>query len=183
MKLHIVFLLLFLTACFRPKVEPVLSLPKATQKGANTFGFMLDEEVWVDYGKKCSGTMPCNYGEVRTLRYLNNGKPNFRFDAGLFTKEKTDYLDIEIENITQVGTYTLQDMHNYNYIYLNVWRHNTGYEAGLKTKKGFTFHITKLDTINKILSGTFEGELQEYNDSTKTKKVRDGRFDVTWLDR
>jgi hypothetical protein len=39
------------------------------------------------------------------------------------------------------------------------------------------FEITKLDTINKIISGIFKFTLMEKNSSGRTIKIKDGRFD------
>ena len=41
------------------------------------------------------------------------------------------------------------------------------------------FYITKLDTINKIISGTFA--FDAVNSTGKKVEIRDGRFDVKFI--
>ena len=41
-----------------------------------------------------------------------------------------------------------------------------------------TLHLTRLDTINHIVSGQFEGVLDHYTDASKTMAITDGRFDT-----
>jgi hypothetical protein len=38
--------------------------------------------------------------------------------------------------------------------------------------------ILKLDTVNNIISGTFQFDAINENDDTDTIKIREGRFDV-----
>ena len=49
------------------------SLPPATQTGANTLGFVVEGQVWRDYGMSCSLTKSlCDSNQVRVDQYATN---------------------------------------------------------------------------------------------------------------
>lgn len=169
----------FLLSSCEPEVEPILALPEASQTGKNTLGFMLDNEVWVAYGKRCFVTSPCNYGKPSVFCGKNGNKVRWDFSAGLFTIEKNDYLYIGFENLQQIGVYALDTAKRDDYLNITIQRSNKEDEQ-YKAQHGFTFNISKLDTLNKIISGTFQGTLISMKDSTKTKQVKEGRFDATY---
>jgi hypothetical protein len=157
--------------------EPELSLPPKTQEGRNTLGFKADGKVWVNYGEICNwfdceenvvdGRLHKNADGSHTLvvaAYYNDKKKNISQQFSVMAK----YVDAP-------GTYQVKREHD-NFVSLVIdMSQNNFYQLG---SSGFTLTITRLDTVNHILSGEFSGILQNYNDSTKTIPLTDGRFDT-----
>jgi hypothetical protein len=92
-------------------------------------------------------------------------------------------MDIRLVSVTGPGTYLLNGTgphpsNVYNYAYfvkrnltpLNEWITSSAYTGAVV--------ITKLDTVNRIASGTFQFTAGEINASAAALNVTDGRFDV-----
>jgi hypothetical protein len=152
-------------------------LPEATQEGKNTVGFILNDEVWVPYGKCRTFGDPC---EKISARY---GFPDAEeFGIGFqFTRErekadKSSTLTIYNKigaNITSLGN-------KIDSIGVNFRGENSSgnIDSYTRLQKGSKFIITKLDTINKIISGEFEFILNEDTGSGKQIILKNGRFDL-----
>nr|WP_152605915.1 hypothetical protein [Pedobacter glucosidilyticus] len=148
-------------------------LPAITQEGKNTAGFTLNDEVWVPYAE-CHLNDACrkisaSYGLPNTTKY----GLSFQFER---IREKTGKSSLTIAtglrgNITSLGEKI--DSIGVTFIGENSIG-NTDYYIG--PLSGSKFIITKLDTINKIISGEFEFILRESN-SDKQIILKNGRFD------
>jgi hypothetical protein len=161
-----------LTTGMNCKKDPTKNavLPPATQEGKNTVGFILNDEVWVPYGK-CK--TQCN---KISADYGFPSAEEFGIDFQ-FTREragKSSTLTISstlIGNITSVGEKI--DSIGVSFRGENS-SGNTDYYIG--PLKGSNFIISKLDTINRIISGKFELILRESN-TVKQIILKNGRFD------
>lgn len=165
---------------FKKKEKTKEELPPATQEGKNTFGCLIDGKVW----------LPKNYGAPNwlggSLDLLNFSYYNKKIDvsAKQITKEG-NYRSINIysKNIKQLGVYKL---------YVNVERgtnsNSTAYtyrEANNPSESIFFINdtvsssliVTKLDTINKIISGNFRFN---FTLSNQNVEVKDGVFDLNY---
>lgn len=159
--------------CNKDKDTPPDILPPITQEGKNTFGCKINGEVWVPY-YKCGGTgNPCGelYSDMFKLsqnqvpleihiaagQRVNNIESYFSLESPLFngiftTGNKIDSIDFEYR----------KGLIQYNEI------------PGMGATNNII--ITKLDTINKIISGTFGAVL--YKSLTDSVKITEGRFDL-----
>ena len=148
-------------------IPPVNQLPPATQFGANTFGCLLDGEVFIP--GLTGNPLDCMYQFVDG-GYNFSLQANKRDDAnnivliGLSTK---------ILSIEQNGIYQLLENTNGNaygtYSYATVFSYtNQTYTGQLK--------ITKLDFTNSIVSGTFWFDVED--NQGIIHQIREGRFDV-----
>ena len=196
MKTKILFLLtiLSLLGCSKddPIVEdPLAKLPRETQVGANTFGCIINNEVF--YPRDGTGTLfspggkglvfwgdptdPNGYGNYDELeiRNLQDGKPCAR-------------MIIHLQNLNQiqVGEYMWKAsnfqssiyglMQNYVFASIfdknsNSWKLYSSYENLGKV------NITKYAPNNTIISGNFNGKLRLRN-STEEIEIANGRFDI-----
>lgn len=163
---------------------PAFKLPPATQSGANTFGFVIDSRVWQNYG-----WLPYTAGQSDNLRATYSpryGSKNFSLNAGQIARDAYENFYLSIDSLTSTGTYQASKIPRPG--------------ANVRAERGFTFEnketqtvysylykgstatitISKLDTIQHIIAGTFEGRLRTGNDSTKLVRITEGRFDVRY---
>ncbi|WP_293297803.1 hypothetical protein [Pedobacter sp. UBA4863] len=171
MLLALCFLLITGMKCKKDNQNPNKEqLPAATQTGANTFGFLLNGEVWLPKGGLLDQKLDLSYD------------PNHK--GGTLNIVAKRYLssDTEYESIA-FGSYNVNSLGNYptnkdNVIVLfrktTDCRYN-GYEIDNNKQTG-TLVVTKLDLANKIISGTFEFKLEK--NGCPTINATQGRFDL-----
>ena len=173
MKIYIklLFILLAFTACNNDNKasNPLDQLPPATQVGANTFGCLLDGEVFIPGG----GTNPldCVYqfvdgGYYFSLQGNKRDRNNNLITIGLSTNNL---------EVTQNQTFNLLENTALNaygtYAFNAVFSRTNSIHTGKLT-------ITKLDTQNQIVSGTFWFDVQDQNGMVH--QIREGRFDMQY---
>ncbi|MDX1906371.1 MAG: DUF6252 family protein [Bacteroidia bacterium] len=161
-----VLLVLLLSACkiFGP-VEP--SLPPETQRGADTFGALVDGAVWRPQGSIYTIVLSASYGNG-TL-YLNahnrDSETSFGFELYEIYKFEKTY-ELVHDPYKPEGR-----------SYINYTINNTQYNPTYIHKGYLT--ITKLDTTEiGFVSGTFYFDAVNENDSTDIIHITEGRFDV-----
>jgi hypothetical protein len=150
-------------------VEP--TLPPITQEGRNTIGFKVNGKVWVPEVK--SGWSPTPLEKLCTDLY---GDANtFYIDANRFIvgSEPTNGLFFKIENLNSTGEY----FGTTNLVMLRYSYGEKGYSPILD--KPAELKITKLDTENKIISGTFYFTATE-DITGEVVTITDGRFDIKY---
>ena len=169
-----------------PEPAPAFTLPPATQTGTNTLGFMVDGRVWQNYG-----WLPHSASESANLTsaYFPVGSsPSFRLSAGQYARNVYELLYVELDNLQRAGTYqssatpvpgnsppTLRSM-----VFTDE-NTNTTYSSEIAGRTNLaTFTITRLDTAQHIIAGTFTGTLKNQVDTTKTVQITEGRFDVKY---
>lgn len=178
--------ILMLTACHKdgppPNTYPppidYTVLPPATQTGAGTFGCLVDGEVWVP-------RVPLGTVTYRDIEALISEKDGTGGGGG-----SCNLVDIEqqIDNSMEITT-------GITYFFSNKYCYpdNPGVALRFKKTNGQRYlskyfdvdencvTITRLDTLNNIISGTFN--FTAYNDAiNKNDKVviTDGRFDLKY---
>ena len=184
--LPILWVTLLFYACRKDNLEPgtypapidYTVLPPATQTGANTFGCLVDGEVWVPRVPLLAVT----YRDISSHVSEKNGT-----GAGGVTCNLVD-LDKRIDNWLSISF-----GNNYFQTKQFCFPTNIGVTAHFKKTNGDGYlsnyfdtdenciTITKLDTTNNIISGTFQFTM--YNDTiNKNDKViiTDGRFDLKY---
>jgi hypothetical protein len=176
MKKPLIFLfsLLILFSCKKEVDE----LPAATQTGANTFGARVKGELWVPQGFGVVPTVP-----ILEARYGGNNA--ILINARNFSASPTETeIEIYLQDATKPGTYLLNQTtahfpnQNASYAYYverrftptNEWITNSQYTGKVE--------LTRLDTINNIISGTFEFNAINLYNTPQPIIITDGRFDV-----
>lgn len=156
--------------------KSVDELPPATQTGAGTFGAKVNGEFWVPKG---FGPFPAN--DILEARMA--GPTYLLINARNFASSPTETeFEILISDITGPGTFSLNNnvqrggSLSYGYYVkrtltpLNEWitsSSNTG-----------TVTITKLDTVNHIVSGSFQFNALNLYNAPEPLTVTEGRFDL-----
>ena len=168
--LIMIFLLSGTQACKKIFPPPRPQLPPETQEGNNTFGCLVNGNVWRNECKLflfCSPTLKAYYGRGRlsinaTKVAGEAGKDNtyirIDLDSGVFSPG-TFRLAANPEGL---GSYKLQK--DCSYVTDNL---NTG-----------TLEITRLDTINLIVSGRFG--FTAADPGCGTTAITEGRFDIRY---
>jgi len=158
--------------------KSINDLPEATQTGANTFGLKLNGNYWIPQHFGVTNT-----GTILEARFTGTG--DFVLNARNFASEpKESEFEIYIKNMNATGTYQLnQNTDVYpnqsgSYAYYVKREINPLNEWITSTKYAGTVTITHRDTINHIVSGTFEFTAGSIDSSASPITVTDGRFDV-----
>ncbi|GAB3841073.1 hypothetical protein [Hymenobacter jeollabukensis] len=175
--------LLALGACKKKEVYPELRLPEATQSGANTAGAKVDGQVWVPetslfVGAPLSATYQ-REGSRRTLRLYFSRVPaseSAPLNETSFRFQVADVRSTGRIDLNQVAQPTFPSL-TAPYATFKYAKPFPGRE--FITGPDATGHltITRLDTVARIVAGTFEFQARETG-GTGTVTVTDGRFDM-----
>jgi len=144
-------------------------LPPATQEGKNTCGFLVNGKVWVPRGDNGYPNLSCDYDET----FLGGA---FNITGYRYEPNRRSFFGVSGRNITSVGMYKLNsttDMkgdisidENSKYCIYEWYDTIPNHNAYL--------HITKLDKVNRIVSGTFEFAL--IKTGCNEMRITQGRF-------
>ncbi len=172
-KILITCLSLFLFTACNKEVE---ELPPATQTGANTFGAKVDGKFWVPQG---FGAFPAN----DILEARMTGSTHLLINARNFASSPTETeFEILVSGITGPGTYQLNNTvslpasTSYGYYVKrkispeNEWLTSSTYTGSVT--------LTRLDTIAKVVSGTFQFNALNIYNTPQPLSVTEGRFDL-----
>jgi hypothetical protein len=167
----------------RKDKTPLEQLPPETQTGANTFGCLVNGEVFKPGGAQLSGgSLSSNY---QFLGDGPNGGYHFRLSAAKGSGNKQTAVGLFTDSLKIQGgkQYILESEENgkaYAH-YSNLGNGTSQNEWFYGTKKG-SFEgellIRRLDTINQIVSGTFW--FDAVNANGQKVQIREGRFDIRY---
>lgn len=170
---YIMLLLLGCSGCKEGALSPKEELPPATQEGLNTFGCLVNGEVWVPKPSINPAIHKLSYEYLKKEEYFQISATRFFNNNGIGVRQ---LITITInEGMTTTGNYILDspDKRKAKYVDLESGcRHLTD-----MTQTG-TLEITKLDTVNHIIAGTFEFTV--WTEGCDTIRVTDGRFDIKY---
>jgi hypothetical protein len=177
--------LLALGACKKEEVYPELILPGATQAGANTAGAKIDGKVWVPETSLFVGSpISASYqkeGSRYTLRLGFSRVP--ATETAPFNETSIRFLvpdvratgRIELNRVAQPTTPSISAPYG-TFKYAKPF---PGREFITGPDASGYLTITRLDTVARIVAGTFEFQARETNGGA-TITVSEGRFDVTF---
>jgi hypothetical protein len=174
MKTPLHILLLFFTTCLlftqcKRDEEEIDKLPPATASGLGTFGCLVNGKAWPIYEKG--------------YHYVQVSYQNGMLDVGYYIRENELSLDkiwvhFRTIEVNKPGSFLLS-FKDYNKSFAAVRYNETGYFSDASLNKGnyLDLNISRLDTVNGFVSGTFNFLL--FNDKgTSFVKVESGRFDL-----
>ena len=186
LKLNVFLLLLILNTVSckkKPSADPIDNLPPITQEGKNTFGCLINGEVFVPKKKRRAimASLPhqCYYQFIR-----NDYSPIqgyfFGLSASDFDRQPKYSLNINTSNkAITVGEFDLGPAGVEGTAIGQFWKYpeNNMYMLyNIQPKSKGKLIITKFDQINQIVSGTFW--FDAVNDQGEKVEVREGRFDM-----
>lgn len=163
--------------CRKDKNEAPDTLPPITQTGANTFGCKVDGKIWAPYAKCGFGNNPCGEmsANVQGANMPNSSPFNIELTIGKESNNELSFFNVSTYGnnnfpITSVGNKI--DSISFSFVKSGsiVYRAINGF--GINN----SFIITKLDTINRIISGIFDITL--YKSLLDSVRITEGRFDL-----
>jgi hypothetical protein len=171
--------LVLLLACKKDQAE--FSLTPITQTGANTLSCVVDGRVYLAYGRRCTD-FGSNCREALRVQY-NPKRGRLTVSSVLSTKSRDEGLDITCDSVLVPGVVAgVQRPFAYRSAGLGYTNDRLNYATADRTRTQIT--ITRLDTVNHIVSGTFEGYLKNLLINPTTEKltvlVTGGRFDAVY---
>ncbi|WP_051568448.1 hypothetical protein [Crocinitomix catalasitica] len=155
-------------------------LPELTHEGKHTFGCKVNGEVWVARsggGINGSRKLYAHYdpedGEFYIVAHKEIYDENILEQIGL----------VKLNNVYETGLYQFSfeayDGSKINsFLDYNKNRNCTAYNHDSLYKS--ELNITFYDTINHIISGTFELDVTNFNCEDSIMHITDGRFDVRY---
>ena len=180
---------LLLLGCNEEAPEPELELPPITLVGANIMGFEVDGRVWVNYGRGCygSGGGGCFDNVLRAQSSVYRGVRRFSLSAGLLTPRHQEDFALSIDTLRGTGTYSAGPLPSSfpsgavgtgaNGISLSEGRRHLLFVSRTNATR---IVLTRVDTVAHIISGTFEGRLEDGFNPGTFATIRNGRFDMTY---
>jgi hypothetical protein len=165
-------------SCTKPiTVDEKISLPLETQDGRNTFGCYVNNDLFVPtliFG---------NVTPVLAHYTVSSDKNSFLSIQGIDSRYNLDFagsIVIQKLNILKEGDYELKHIFN--------WADPYSYDqGGYRNVKEDQFYfietgkltISKLDTVNKIISGRFYFSAKDTLGNRK--EIKQGRFDIKYI--
>lgn len=177
-RLTILLLIFTVLSCRQEKLP--LSLPPVSQTGQNTLGFFVDNKVWTNYGRRCT-IAGCNDNKVRAQFYKQpNGDFVLSIGAAYSVSSQTidQLFDFTTTNITTTGTYALDSSLGHQVLYVASLYSQSYKDYTNSVPNKFVLMITKFDTTNKIVAGSFNGVLYNRINLADSVLIQDGRFDA-----
>lgn len=142
-------------------------LTRATQEGKNTLSCKINGEIFIP----TDGGLLSPVRAIETkLSTVNGGY--FQVIASGNKSDKSMSLEIYIDKLTGPGNYLLDSK---NYI-----KYNLAYPALIYSSRMGSVNITKYDAQSRIVSGTFNGTLENSTDVNDKISITDGRFDLKY---
>ncbi len=170
-------------SCKKQSANPIDRLPPETQTGANTFGCLVNGEVFVPRGPSLSPILTCYYQYLNTdysnskgyffqVHAIRKGSKDceltaISIDTDSLTIEERKEIDLKlIIKGTAGGRYSYYPDCGLSVDYITT------------NSKFGKLYIKKFDQTKQIVSGTFW--FNAVNANGDTVKVTDGRFDMLY---
>ncbi|RPD43756.1 hypothetical protein DNI29_23130 [Hymenobacter sediminis] len=167
------------------KKDPLDTLPNATQSGKNTAGFLADGVAILPHDETGGYSLGSGAGGPVGGRWRKTRRGARILEVYLADRRRPRASwSFHLRGIVQPGTYVLEDepaltLGDLTPPYMTY--HNERVEAKPSFYSGPGYAgkvtITRFDTVQHIVAGTFEGRLIE-DGGQRTVQITDGRFDV-----
>jgi len=173
-KLFVTVFIFTLFSCER------IELPDITDKGNNTFGMLVNGEVWTPFSLNImsgpvslSGIYYSNSSILSIVAYNSLREESVHLYFPNIIEPGNYYLDCGVEIPDSVSVFE----NCFTRFYKNINSDNKlENNFVLVNKSESNLHLTKLDTIKKIVSGTFSVNLHNFKGDIL--EITKGRFDV-----
>jgi len=162
--------LLGLSQCKKNTPAPADQLPPATQTGTNTFGCLVNGQVWTPQGYNGTSNYSVSYDPNYRKGTLNIG--TYRYDA----KDPNSLQSIVLysDSLLSKGQYLLNKPAHQEAVFSDS-KSGCQFEGFGKNYCRGTLTITRLDLQAGVIAGTFAFTL--YKPGCDSVRVTQGRFD------
>lgn len=161
--------------------EEVDTMPTYSEEGKDVFAYRVNNKVVVNGSE--FDTLP---GIVR-MYFKDFFSDNSIFYIEAISKRKRGYQEVvlNIENLIDTGIYIARESvdGSRNQLQYSVGENHLFNLAYVTTNEHLGYiHIKKLDTVNKIIAGTFKFKAKMFmvGDESDTVSITDGWFDVKY---
>ena len=196
MRLILIIIATFvLSSCRKNDLAIHFTLPPETESGQITLGFILDSQVWRNYGQVC---FPFANGchDNLTVSYLstNNGMIILNADrvlldnGALVSSQSIGFSLADSNGVNSTGVYPVRYYQNSSYSSsVGFWFNDSTPRkiyGNVQNRITFFITVTRLDTISHVFSGKFYGTLFNiskgslFPDLTDSIVISEGRFDT-----
>jgi Family of unknown function (DUF6252) len=156
--------------------KEITELPDTTQTGANTFGAKVDGTLWAP---SKFGILPAD--DLLQARFNSPGSLLIKAKNFASSPTETEF-ELQITGVTGPGTYLLNtDVSRpsaYSYGYYVSRRFTPDNEWLTSSTHTGSVTLTKVDTVNKIVAGTFQFNALNIYHAPVPLTVTEGRFDI-----
>jgi hypothetical protein len=185
---HLMIFTIMACSCRRDDPKPGAKLPAITQEGLHTFGFILDDEVWRNQGKRCFLGVNCqenlriepasSNGDVFLIadKVTSLGRLQLGFESFLLRFRPSLTFPQEILPDSQPLVVNLQ--------FGGAQNQEKTYTLPQQNPR-FRLVVIRFDPDRKVIAGTFSGvlfrsldDIKLVTSKTDSVKIMDGRFDI-----
>ena len=165
--------MVLITACKKDKNTLSNILPPITEEGSNTFGCLIEDEVYVPVIRRISWSIPGP--QVEPIEFIFPQYPDyfFRVSTVRIVSKSDELMDAEVKFM--VDSCVIKPG-IYRFSHVSVYYKNDVYTSYSIDNDSLV--ITKIDTINNIISGQFNANLTDVATYSKTLHITNGRFDL-----
>ena len=172
----IICLSLSFLAMMCPKIDDTnpKNLPPITQNGANTFGCMVNNDIYEPSSNGlCDMCYPFffNYNSKPPTLSINGDDFN---NANKYAR----IMGITVSGCDTVGHYKLGVQQYANSSYAYIQKYNSNFSCETNNSDTSYVDITRLDTVRKIVSGTFSFGVRD--SANNLIRIAKGRFDYKY---
>ena len=143
-------------------------LPPITQEGRNTFGCLVNGEVWLPKGYNGTSNLDASYDPTYKGGALD-------VSAYRITDHVDQFVSFGVANISSTGKFEFSKNTQSPGAYWDDANTFCSYDDKSNELEGY-FIVTRLDLMQAIVSGTFEFTMVKAG--CDTIKVTEGRFDM-----
>ena len=175
--------LISIISCTKSSVQEAVDvLPPITEIGADTAGVEINSYVLIPKDGTSTGNL--QFGSLIKGLEVTVG-PNFipsqgnsYFDLTIKNLDRKNgyYFSLELGPVNQIGNITTVGYPTRPRLYIGKEINGSVQQQFYSRANSFNVIITKLDFINKIVSGTFSGDVFDVNNNKL--ELKNGRFDV-----
>jgi len=152
-------------------------LTPVTTVGANTMSCRVNDGVWE---ARCDAqSFEKGYlGVEAKYGVAENGVPRLIVRAERMVEKKSTFVSLFVDSIKGPGFYPLEKIGFRQGSYRNVEEGTNKMDYYTDTSKAAYLNITTIDTVNRVIAGTFRFTVK--NAIGRPVTVDDGRFDVKY---
>ena len=163
-----IYFVLFAILISCKKEDPLpTELPPITTEGKNTFGCLINGEIYVPEIRRISFSVPI------TMEFPQNPNFFFRVNTIRLVNEDDNVQDAEVifaaDSVLSTGIYQFSQA---VVLYNNIYYQSDTLHSGV-------LNISRFDSLNGVISGTFNFEAIDWlNTNSQIIQVSSGRFDL-----
>ncbi len=171
---RLVLIIVLLISCEKEKTPLPTELPPITEEGKNTFGCVIENEVYVPEIRRTSWSIPGSQFDAIEFTFPVYPDYNFRVSTIRLVDKDDALMDAQVEFMIDSS---VNNIGRYNFSHVTVKYENEYYYSDTSNKGELI--VSKYDSVNKIIAGTFIfSAIDKNNTNSKIININEGRFDL-----